>query len=179
MIISFIFELTIPRILALCGLGLALIFLLIIILLYINKRKKNKNMKHFEVVCAIIINNENKVLLCKRKSNKSQGNRWEFPGGKIENGETHKEALIREIKEELSLIIEVNDYIGKSEYTYNKGTKDEYSVTLYGYICKLDSEHLKLIDHSEIKWCNYEEIAKMDLSDADIYFANKIRNMNF
>mgnify|MGYP004616124937 CR=1 FL=1 len=65
------------------------------------------------VVAAIIKNGEGKILITQRNLKKSQGGLWEFPGGKIEKGETREEAIIREIKEELTIEINVESYLGK------------------------------------------------------------------
>lgn len=75
-------------------------------------------MKQVDVVGAIITNENNEILCALRSKHMSQPGYWEFPGGKIENGEDHKEALVREIKEELLCIIEVGEYITETIYEY-------------------------------------------------------------
>lgn len=121
---------------------------------------------HYEVVAAVIENN-NKVLCCKRGPSKDGkedecANKWEFPGGKIEEGESHEEALIREIKEELNCLIKVNKYITTINHDY--ANKD---ITLHIYLCELVSGEPKLTEHVDYKWCNNEELLNIELSEAD------------
>ena len=91
-------------------------------------------MKHVEVVCALIQNEEGKIFCCQRGPGRALAYKWEFPGGKIEQNETQEEALIREIKEELKSDVEVIRYIGVSKHEYVDLEKP-FSITMYAYLC--------------------------------------------
>ena len=125
-------------------------------------------MKHYEVVCAIIYNDENKIFCTKRGPGRALEGKWEFPGGKVEKDETHEETIVREIKEELNSIVKPIKYIGLSSYEYhNLYPYDDFSITLYAYICKLISGDLTLSEHTDSKWVTVEEMKNMDFAEAD------------
>ena len=89
-------------------------------------------LKHYEVVCAIIYNDENKIFCTKRGPGRALEGKWEFPGGKVEKDETHEETIVREIKEELNSIVKPIKYIGLSSYEYhNLSPYEDFSITLY------------------------------------------------
>lgn len=118
-------------------------------------------MLHVEVVAAIIVK-DSKVLVCKRPSNKPLNPlMWEFPGGKIEEGETKIEALKREIKEELSLDIEVLDHLKDCYHEYSN-----FTINLYTYICKPLSD-IKLTEHIDSKYLTIDELKDFDLCGSD------------
>ena len=125
-------------------------------------------MKHYEVVCAIIYNNENKIFCTKRGPGRALEGKWEFPGGKVEKDETHEETIVREIKEELNSIVKPIKYIGLSSYEYhNLSPYDDFSITLYAYKCKLISGDLTLSEHTDSKWVTVEEMKNMNFAEAD------------
>lgn len=128
--------------------------------------------KHYEVVCAVIIKDD-KVFCCKRKPYGECANKWEFPGGKIEKGETKEEALIREIKEELNCNIKINKYLTTINHEYNT-----FSLTLHVYISDLLDEIPEMIVHSDFIWCKLENLKELDLAEADYKFLNLILNFN-
>lgn len=128
-------------------------------------------MKHYEVVCALIENDDGKIFCCKRGPGRALEGKWEFPGGKVEKSESHEETIIREIKEELKATIKPLEYIGKSSYEYhNIEPFDDFSITLYAYKCKLVAKSLTLTEHTDYKWASYEEMKKLDFASADIPF---------
>ncbi len=128
-------------------------------------------MKHYEVVCALIENENGEIFACKRGPGKALANKWEFPGGKIEEGESHEETIIREIKEELNSKIEPIEYIGQSDYEYKDIYPYEpFSITLYGYRCKLISGNLDLSEHTDYVWMKKEDLRRLDFALADIPF---------
>ena len=125
-------------------------------------------MKHIEAVGAFIENADGKIFCCKRGPGKANEGYWEFPGGKVEDNETHEETIIREIKEELKSIIEPIEYVGVSNYEYtNMAPYKDFSITMYGYRCKLISGNLELTEHTESRWCTKEEMRKMNFAPAD------------
>ena len=124
-------------------------------------------MKHVEVVCALIQNEEEKIFCCKRGSGRALANKWEFPGGKIEQNETKEEALLREIKEELNSDIEIIKYIGVSNHEYLDLEKP-FSITMYAYLCKLIKGNLELTEHIDSCYADVNEMKLMDFAQADI-----------
>ncbi|MGL4994127.1 MAG: (deoxy)nucleoside triphosphate pyrophosphohydrolase [Bacteroidales bacterium] len=96
--------------------------------------------------------------------------KWEFPGGKIEIGESHTEALHREIKEELDIEICIDNLICKSEWKY-----PSYSVTIYSFMCRMTNGSIELKDHSSYRWLSKENLYDVNWIDADIVIVDKIR----
>lgn len=124
-------------------------------------------MKHVEVVCAFIQNEEGKIFCCKRGPGRALANKWEFPGGKIEQNETKEEALVREIKEELKSDIEIIRYIGVSNHEYLDLEKP-FSITMFAYLCKLINGNLELTEHIDSCYVDVTEMKTMDFAAADI-----------
>ena len=116
------------------------------------------------VVGAAIVK-DNKVLIAKRKTGELKG-KWEFPGGKIENGETPEQALKREIKEELDIDVSVNKLIDTSYYEYK-----DFNVNLSVYECFHEDGTINDIEHEELKWVDANKVDKEDLADADSQIA--------
>ena len=126
-------------------------------------------MKTVKVVAAIIINN-NKVFATQRGYGEFKDG-WEFPGGKIESGETPQEALIREIKEELDTEIEVKDYLKTVEYDY-----PEFHLSMDCFFCVIKSGELVLKEHEAAKWLTAETLDSVDWLPADKGVIEEIRN---
>lgn len=114
-----------------------------------------------EVVAGIIYKN-NKFLIAQRNFKKSQGGFWEFPGGKVEIGETYKEALKREIKEEFDADIEVKEYIGENIHHY-----PEKDIKLIFFKAELISEEIKLLEHEDFRWITKQDKDNFEFSGAD------------
>ena len=114
-----------------------------------------------EVVAAVIFNGD-KFMIAQRNLKKSQGGLWEFPGGKIEAGETGEEALIREIREEFNAEIKVCELITEVEHHY-----PEKDVKLYFYRAELVGEKLEVLEHEAIAWISKEEKDKYQFAGAD------------
>jgi len=123
-------------------------------------------------VGVVIINNEDKVLIAKRPPNKAMPNKWEFPGGKLEDNETLKQCGIREIKEELSLDIKIKDYLGFENLNMPDNNFCLHIYTAY----KLDDKQLlKLNEHTDAKWVRLSELKKYDLPANDLPFISKLK----
>ncbi|WP_156286369.1 (deoxy)nucleoside triphosphate pyrophosphohydrolase [Oceanivirga salmonicida] len=118
-------------------------------------------MKRIEVVAAAIIKNGN-ILITKRKKGEFK-NMWEFPGGKIEIGETREEALIREINEELSIDIEIEKYVNTINYSYKA-----FDLIMHIYICSIKSGNIKLIDHDQYMWATKNDLDNIKWIPADV-----------
>lgn len=114
-----------------------------------------------EVVAAVIYKGD-KFMIAQRNLNKSQGGLWEFPGGKIEPGETGEEALKREIREEFNAEITVGKLITEVEHHY-----PEKDVKLYFYKAELVGEMLEVLEHEAIAWITKDEKEKYQFAGAD------------
>ena len=125
-------------------------------------------MKNIKVVAAIIIN-ENKVFATQRGYGEFKDG-WEFPGGKIEPGETPQEALIREIQEELDTKIKVNEKVDTVEYDY-----PTFHLSMDCFICNVVEGDLVLKEHEAAKWLNKDELYTVDWLPADKGLIEKIK----
>ena len=117
-------------------------------------------MKTVKVVAAIIIH-DNKIFATQRGYGEFKDG-WEFPGGKIEPGETPQEALAREIKEELDIEIEVKDFLETVEYDY-----PEFHLSMDCFFCVIRSGELVLKEHEAAKWLTVETLDSVDWLPAD------------
>lgn len=114
------------------------------------------------VTCALI-EKAGKVLITQRSITMSQPLLWEFPGGKIEVGETEEACLIREIKEELNITITCLHRLTPSVCTY-----PNIKVELIPFVCSLIGGEIKLLEHAAYRWVEVEELMLYDWSPADI-----------
>lgn len=124
------------------------------------------------VTCAIIRNEDNEVLTVQRGSGSSNPLKWEFPGGKIEEGESAEECLLREIREELSMGIVICERLASVEYDY--GTKQ---IELIPFICDTLDELPVLSEHMAYKWLPPGKLLSVDLSGADVVVAVKYQEI--
>lgn len=120
-----------------------------------------------KVSCAIIIKG-NKVLAVQRGERTDHPFQWEFPGGKIRKDETGTESIIREIKEELSVKIEVFKKLREIEHDY--GNKQ---IRLIPYFCKIAEGNITLTEHIDYKWLVVEDLNKLNWSEADMVLITK------
>ncbi|NLN97746.1 MAG: (deoxy)nucleoside triphosphate pyrophosphohydrolase [Eubacteriaceae bacterium] len=118
-------------------------------------------MKTIEVSAAII-HRGRQVLLCQRAEGTNCELLWEFPGGKVENGETYRECLIRECREELGIVIQPETHLCDILYHY-----PEFTVNLHFYISKILKGTPSNIEHRKIHWCSMDELTAMLLCPAD------------
>lgn len=128
------------------------------------------NMKTIEVVAAII-KHDNRIFATRRGYGEFE-NMWEFPGGKIEIGETREEALIREIKEELELDINVSKYITTVEYDY-----PNFHLTMHCFMCDVYGGEMQLNAHNAVKWVTLEELNELNWVPADILVVEKLKEL--
>ena len=125
-------------------------------------------MKVIEVSAAIIIK-DNKIFVTQRGYGEFKG-MWEFPGGKLEQGETGEQAIIREIKEELDADIIVDEYLSTIDYDY-----PTFHLKMHNYICHLASEHIILKEHEAAKFVGITELDLVDFLPADILVVNDLK----
>lgn len=122
------------------------------------------------VVAAIIKNESGKILIAKRNLKKSQGGLWEFPGGKIEKDETREEAIIREIKEELTIDIKVDKYL--AEKVFNYPDKD---INLIAMECTQIVGNVELTEHEDYRWVTSEELTNFEFAPADEFIVERMK----
>ena len=129
--------------------------------------------KAIEAVNVVIINKDKKVLIAKRKPDKPMPNKWEFPGGKLEENETLRECGVREIKEELEIDVAIDEYVGYEDLEF-----DEKNFRLHIYTArKIDEkQELRLNEHTESAWVLIEELANYDFPAMDLPFMKKLEN---
>ncbi len=121
-------------------------------------------------VVAAVIYHEGKIFATQRGYGEFKDG-WEFPGGKIEEGETPQEALAREIKEELDTEIEVGRHINKIEYNY-----DTFHLSMDCFWCEIKKGRLSLLEHEAAKWLTADEIYSVDWLPADKIVIPEIRD---
>lgn len=125
-------------------------------------------MKQIEVVAAIILKDD-KIFATQRGYGDFK-DWWEFPGGKIEAGETSEEALKREIREELSTEISVDEFLCTVEYDY-----PAFHLTMHCYLCSLLTEALHLNEHEAARWLSKDELESVEWLPADWGVVRRLR----
>lgn len=131
---------------------------------------ESKTLKRVEVVAAII-KKENEIFATQRGYGDFKGG-WEFPGGKIEAGESTEQALIREIKEELAVEIEVGELLHTVEFDY-----PTFHLTMHCFVCTLVSGELVLNEHQAAKWLTKEMLDSVEWLPADVEVAEKVKGI--
>jgi len=118
------------------------------------------------VTCAVIRNEDNEILVVQRGEKTDHPFKWEFPGGKLKESETEEECIIREIREELSMEVIICSKIKPVEHDYGKK-----NIILIPFICDTLDELPVLSEHEDFKWVSAEDLASVDLCEADIKVA--------
>ena len=131
-------------------------------------------MKTVRVVAAIIkdVNEqgENMIFATQRGYGEFKDG-WEFPGGKVEKGETPENAIVREIKEELDTVIEVKEYFDTVEYDY-----PNFHLSMKCYICTVVSGKLELLEHEAAKWLDKDSLDSVAWLPADLGLVDKLKD---
>ena len=130
--------------------------------------KANTGMKQVEVVAAIILDGDK--IFATQRGYGDWKDWWEFPGGKMEPCETQEEALRREIREELSAEIRVDELLCTVDYDY-----PEFHLIMHCYLCSLLTDTLRLNEHESAKWLSRNELSSVQWLPADIQVVEKIR----
>lgn len=125
--------------------------------------------KNIEVVAAIIVDEAGRILATKRGYGDMKGG-WEFPGGKIEPGETAQQALKREIDEELNVTIEVGDKLCSVQWNYTK-----FHLTMHCFWCKVTEGTILLLEHEAARWLDKEDLWSVDWLQADTEVVKHIK----
>ena len=114
------------------------------------------------VVCAVIANSVGEYLLCQRPEGKSQAGLWEFPGGKIDAGESAQQALVRELQEELGCSVSVGVELTSVVHHY-----EGFSIELIPFCCSISEGEPRALEHQAIEWVTLAGFAGYDLAPAD------------
>ena len=125
-------------------------------------------MKVVEVVAAVIVR-DGKVFATQRGYGDFK-DMWEFPGGKIEEGESREEALKREIREELAADISVDSFLQTVEYDYPK-----FHLILHCFLCSLKNDTLHLLEHESARWLSANELDSVEWLPADLSIVRNLK----
>ena len=115
------------------------------------------------LVTAGIMTNQGEVLIAQRKEGSARGLLWEFPGGKLKDGEEPREALRRELREELGIEVEVGRIFEAVFHIY-----PEHPILLLAYRCRIEKGHPQPLGCHEVRWVPIKELAKLPMAKADV-----------
>ncbi len=127
-------------------------------------------MKHIHVTCAII-EKDGKVLSTQRSEIMSLPLKWEFPGGKINDGERPEECLSRELYEELGISVVISRPLAPVTHQY-----PTFIITLYPFVCKIITGEIILHEHKAFTWLPPEKLHELDWAEADMPVIKNYRN---
>jgi 8-oxo-dGTP diphosphatase len=116
-----------------------------------------------DVVAGLILDDNGRLLACRRPEGKHLGGKWEFPGGKVEPGETPKAALIRELEEELGITTEALKPLSPVVHDYGRG-----AIRLIPFLCSIAEGIPHPYEHSELRWCSPANLTELDWAAADL-----------
>lgn len=123
------------------------------------------------IVVGAVLVRDGRILAARRGEEMALPGMWEFPGGKIEPGETHQEALARELSEELLCEAEVGEHVETTTFEYDFGI-----VTLSTYLCTLISGEPHVTEHAEIRWLRPDELDDVEWAPADIPAVERLKD---
>lgn len=130
-------------------------------------------MKHYNVVCAVIVNNGEVLCMQKGKTKYDYTSfRWEFPGGKIEEGETPQQALHRELLEEMDYGVSVEKHIVTINHVY-----PDFSITMQAFLCSAKSRDFKMKEHADFQWKKLLDLSDINWCDADRPIATEVSKL--
>ncbi len=131
-------------------------------------------MKTIHVTAAVIIQ-DNKILCVQRNENKYDyiSKKWEFPGGKVEESESIEQTILREIQEELNLIIRINKFLIRVDHSY-----PDFRIIMDTFECEIIDGILTLNEHLDFKWLTLKELRSLDWAAADIPIVDKLIDLN-
>lgn len=130
-------------------------------------------MKKIEAVGIALYDENHHIFVAQRPKGKALENKWEFPGGKIEEGESVEECIVREIEEELCVTPKTTHYLGKRTFGYNYG-----EVTLHVFMGTLkEKNNIQLLEHQDAKWVKANDLSLLDMPEVSIPFQEDIKKV--
>ena len=114
-------------------------------------------------VAAALVFRDGKLLITQRQADAHLGGLWEFPGGKIERGESPQECLQRELMEEMCISVHIERQLPETSHHY-----DDFTITLYPFICRVDEGTITLNEHVAARWVPPREMHSLDWAQADL-----------
>mgnify|MGYP001058384511 CR=1 FL=1 len=128
-------------------------------------------MKRIEVAALVMIEDQ-KVFAAQRKDSGPLACCWEFPGGKLERGEDGKQAIIREIREELGISIEVQEHLMSVEHQY-----PTFHLVMHAYLGKRSHGTIELIDHIQMRWLSKDQLNDVQWAEADKPIVKRVEQL--
>jgi 8-oxo-dGTP diphosphatase len=129
----------------------------------------NTNTATIQVTAAVILDEQSRVFITQRHSDDAMGGKWEFPGGKIEPGETLEACLQRELQEELGILVEVHELFTVSRHTY-----PALSIELFAYRVSVLFGQMTLHAHQDCQWVALTDLHSFDFLAADLPIVEKL-----
>ena len=128
-------------------------------------------MKQITTAAGVIVNEKGEILCTKRDVGKYAyvSLKWEFPGGKVEEGENTRQTLERELREELDIKVDIEQFFYQVEHDY-----PDFHLSMTVYKCKFHEQHISMNVHKDIKWVKAEDLMTLDWAEADLPVAEKI-----
>ncbi len=133
----------------------------------------NKEMKSLMVVACAILDDDNRILLAKRPEGKAFAGLWEFPGGKVEVGETLEQALIRELREELDMDVKESCL---APFSFASHAYDDFQLIMPLYICRRWKRQIKPMEGQELAWVAAHKLAGYETPPADVGLKAMLRD---
>jgi 8-oxo-dGTP diphosphatase len=124
--------------------------------------------KNMIKVCCAVIENEGEILAAQRSENMKLPLKWEFPGGKMEEDETAEQCIVREIREELGVVITVICNLPETVYSYKNNV-----IKLIPFVCRIIEGTVENKEHKSILWNKAENFENLDWAEADIFIYNE------
>jgi 8-oxo-dGTP diphosphatase len=115
------------------------------------------------VVCGLIVKDDGAVLACQRGADGHLAGLWEFPGGKVEEGETAREAIVRELREELAIEVCVVSALRAVDWDYGRG-----AIRLIPFVCQIVAGEPQALEHQALRWCDGTNWQELDWAGADL-----------
>lgn len=129
--------------------------------------------RHLRVTCAIIVDG-NLVLVTQRGERMKMPLKWEFPGGKVEDGEGDEACLLRELDEELNISVRILERLPEQRFSY-----PEFNIILVPFVVRFSGGGIRLSEHKAFRWLNREELPNLDWAEADIPVLEDFMSRNY
>lgn len=132
-------------------------------------RRRRKVLPHYDVAAAVIMDADARILVTQRPTDDMLGGLWEFPGGKCEPGETLAECLVREIREELDVEVEVGEPLAVIRHAYT-----HFRITLHAFRCRIVRGEPRCLDCAALRWVSPQQLSELPMSVADRRIARRL-----